>query len=210
MSHRFDTVVFLTPPWNGYPPLLQEVWVPKRSSDSLPEDLIESKLDLLARSPSNATELEQPSLQESFCRATGIRPFHFRLTRFPAPFEKSFAYGSSAMNLRHPIAQALLHLMLIAFARKDRWNVPPSELNSIRLILGRVTDLPGAILSDYTSWANSTDDLWKILQRVGLATDLGVKTLTPTVDQFVPGSTEQFLDVKVNDSWNKPFGEIVK
>jgi len=114
------------------------------------------------------------------------------------------------MNLNHPIAQALLHLVSIAFAKEDRWEIPLSELKAMRLIFGRVINLPGAILSDYTSWADSTDDLWKIVNRVGLASHLGVRTLTPTVGQFVPGSTEQFLDVKVHDSWNKPFGELVE
>ena len=65
-------------------------------------------------------------------------------------------------------------------------------------------------MSDYTSWANSTEDLWKIVNEVGLASHLGVRTLTPTVDQFVPGSTEQFLDVKVHDSWSELFGEVLK
>jgi hypothetical protein len=210
MSHRFATVVFLTPPWNGYPPLLQEVWVPKQSSDNLPDTVIESKLDLLARNPSNAIELEQPSLQESYWRTIGMRQLYFRLTRFPAPFENSFAYGSSAINLNHPISQALLHLLLIAFARKDQWDLPPSELNSLRTILRRVINLPGAILSDYNSWANSTVDLWESLNKLGLVAGLGVRTLTPAITHFVPGSTEQFLHVKINDGWNKQFGEIVK
>ena len=210
MGHRFNALVFLEPPWNGSPPMLQEVWVPKLSSDSLPDEIIESKLNLLARNPSNAIELEQPNVQESYWRAIGMARLHFRLTRFSAPFKESFAYGSSAMNLNNPISRALLHLMLIAFARKDQWAIPPSELNSIRLILRRISNLPGAILSDYTEWANSTDDLWKVLNRIGLTSNLGVKTLTPTADQFIPGSTEQFLDIKVNDSWHKPFGEILK
>ena len=187
-----------------------QVWVPKRSSDSLPDEIIESKLNLLARNPSNAIELEQPNVQESYWRAIGMARLHFRLTRFPAPFEESFAYGSSAMNLNNPISRALLHLMLIAFARNDQWPIPTSELNSIRLILRRVSNLPGAILSEYTEWENSTDDLWKVLNRIGLTSKLGVKTLTPTAEQFIPGSTEQFLDIKVNDSWHKPFGEILK
>lgn len=210
MSHRFDTIIFLSPPWKGSLPLLQEIWVPKKDSDRLPNNLVESKLDLLSRDPSNIFELEQSCVQESFFEAIGIRQFHMKLARFPKPFETSFAYGNSAMNLNHPIAQALLHLMSVAFAKEDRWKIPLSELKAMRLILGRVINLPGAILSAYSSWADSADDLWKIVNKVGLASHLGVRTLTPTVDQFVPGSTEQFLDVKVHDSWNKPFGELVE
>ena len=210
MSHRFDTVIFLAPPWKTGPPLLQEVWVPKKDSDRLPAEVIESKLDLLSRNPSNAIEFEQPCMRESFFQAVGRKELRIRLTRFPAPFEKSFAYGSSAMNLDHPIAQALLHLMLIAFANGSQWNIPPSDLAAMRIIFGRVLDLPGAILSDYTPWANSTDDLWKIVNRVGLASHLGVRTLTPAVDQFVPGSTEHFLDIKIPDHQSKPFGDILR
>jgi hypothetical protein len=210
MTHRFDTVIFLTPPWNNGPPLLQEIWVPKKDSDNLPSEIIESKLDLLLRNPSNAIELEQYCVQESFFKVIGIRQSHIRLSRFPAPFEKSFAYGCNALNLNHPIAQALLHLMLVAFAKGDQWYIPLFELKAMRLIFGRIIDLPGAILSEYTSWADSTDDLWKIANRVGLTSQLGVNTLTPPIDQFVPGSTEQFLDIKVHDSWNKAFGDIVE
>jgi len=210
MSHRFDNVIFLSPPWKGSLPLLQEIWVPKKDSDRLPNKLIESKLDLLSRDPSNVFELEQSCVQESFFEAIGIRQIHMRLARFPKPFEESFAYGNSAMNLNHPIAQALLHLMAVAFAKEDRWKIPLSELKAMRLILGRVINLPGAILSEYSSWADSADDLRKIVNKVGLASHLGVKTLTPTIDQFVPGSTEQFLDSKVNDNWNRPFGELVE
>jgi hypothetical protein len=65
------------------------------------------------------------------------------------------------------------------------------------------------VLSDYSSWADSTNDLWKIVKRVDLASHLGVTTLTPSIDQFVPESTAQFLDVKVDKSWNAPFGLIV-
>lgn len=210
MSHRFDTVIFLTPPWNGSPPLLQEIWVPQKDSDRLPSKLAESKLAILSRDPSNVFELEQACMQESFFEAIGIRQFHMRLARFPKPFENSFAYGNNAMNLNHPISQALLHLMSVAFAKEDLWKIPLSELKAMRLILGRVISLPGAILSEYSSWADSTNDLWKIVNKVGLASHLGVTTLTPTIDQFVPGSTEQFLDVKVNDSWNRTFGELVE
>jgi len=86
MSHRFDTVIFLTPPWNGSPPLFQEIWVPKKNSDRLPSELVESKLALLSRDPSNVFELEQSCVQESFFEAIGIRQFHMRLARFPKPF----------------------------------------------------------------------------------------------------------------------------
>ncbi|MEI9479513.1 MAG: ATP-binding protein, partial [Deltaproteobacteria bacterium] len=40
MSHRFETVIFLSPPWDGNPPLLQEIWVPKKDSDCLPRKLV--------------------------------------------------------------------------------------------------------------------------------------------------------------------------
>jgi hypothetical protein len=210
ISHRFDSVIFLNPPWNSSPPLLQEIWVPKKDSDHLSSDVVESKLALLSKDPSNAFALEQPCVQESFFEAIGARQSHMRLTRFPKPFDKSFAYGNNAMNLSHPIAQALLHLLSIAFAKEDRWKIPPRELKAMRLILRRVITLPGAILSEYSSWADSTDDLWKIVNKIDSGSHLGISTLTPTIDQFVPGSTEQFLDVKVNDGWNRPFGELIE
>jgi hypothetical protein len=209
-SYRFDTVIFLTPPWKGNPPLLQEIWVPQKDSDLLPSKLVESKLAQLSRDASNAFELEQSCVQDGFFELMGVRQHHMRLARFPKPFEKSFAYGNDALNLNHQIAQALLHIMCIAFSKENSWNIPLSELEAMRLILRRVISLPGEILSDYSPWANSTNDLWKIVNRVKLASHLGVTTLTPTIDQFVPGSTEQFLDVKVDDSWNRPFGLIVR
>jgi hypothetical protein len=154
--------------------------------------------------------LPQPRIQESFFEAIGAGQFHMRLARFPKPFEKSFAYGNSAMNLSHPIAQALLHLLSIAFAKENRWKIPLPELKAMRLILRRVITLPGAILSEYSSWADSTDDLWIIMNKIELASHLMVTTLTPTIDQFVPGSTDQFLNVKVSDNWDKPFGKLLE
>jgi hypothetical protein len=149
-------------------------------------------------------------VQESFFEAIGIRQFHVRLAKFPKPFQESFAYGNIAMNLNHPIAQALLHLISIAYVQEGQWKIPVSELKAMRLILKRIISLPGAILSEYSSWADSTNDLWNIANKVGLASHLGIRTLTPTLDQFVPGSTEQFLDVKVNDNWDRSFGDVVK
>jgi hypothetical protein len=209
-SHRFDSVIFLTPPWNGNPPLIAELWLPKKDSDYLPNEVVKSKLALLTKNPSNAFELEQPCVQESFFEEMGVSQYHMRLVRFPRPFEKSFAYGNNAMNLDHPIARALLHLMSIAYSKEDPWKIPASELEAMRHILKRVTNLPGAILSDYSPWADSTNDLWKIVKRVDLASHLGVTTLTPGIGQFVPGSTAQFLDVKVDKSWDTPFGIIVR
>lgn len=210
ISHRFDTIIFLTPPWSGNPPLLQEVWVPKNDSDVIPNKLLKSKLALLSKDPSNVFELEQPYVQKSFFEIMGVSRFHPRLVRFPKPFEKSFAYGDHAMNLNHPIVQALLHLMSIAFAKENYWKLPTPEIKAMRLMLRRIINLPEGILSDYSSWADSTSDLWKIVDRMGFDSHLGVRTLTPTVDQFVPGSTEQFLDIKVHNNWNKPFGLLVK
>ena len=99
--------------------------------------------------------------------------------------------------------------MLLVFNKEKQLNIPLSELTALKVILKRVIFLPGAILSDYESWASATDDLWRIINRVGLASKLGVMTLTPTIDEFIPGSTEQFLDVKVHDNWDKTFGEII-
>lgn len=206
-SHRFHSIVFVTAPWEGSPPLLQEEWYPRYSSDNLPHETMEASLARLARDPSYAAELEQPCLQEYFCRKTGLGRWHPRLVKFPNPFAESFAYGSKAMNLAHPIVRALLHLRLIMFGSGYQARILPSDLNSIKLVLGRVANLPGTILSDYASWAAATDDLWRMLEKVGLATTLGVRTLTPRLDEFVSGSTEQFLDIKVRENWSKPFGQ---
>ncbi|MCJ7791913.1 MAG: ATP-binding protein [Dehalococcoidia bacterium] len=210
ISHRFDSIIFLSPPWDSSTPLLQEIWVPKKDSDHLPSGIVESKLALLSKNPSNAFVLEEPYVQERFFEAIGASRFHMRLTRFPKPFEKSFAYGNNAMNLGHPIARALLYLLSVAFAHEDMCEIPSPELQAMRLILRTVITLPGAILSEYDSWANSTDDLWTIVNKVNLGSHLGVSTLTPAIDEFVSGSTEQFLYHKVNSSWNRPFGELIK
>ena len=99
--------------------------------------------------------------------------------------------------------------MLLVFHKGNQINIPMSELIALKVVLKRVLLLPGALLSDYKPWVDATNDLWRILNRVGLSSKLDVNTLTPSIDEFVPGSTEQFLHIKVNEDWDKSFGKII-
>jgi len=209
-SHHFGGVRFLSPPWEGPPPLLQEIWHPGRRS--LSQNDIEEILTRIDKNPANAVYAEEEFIQQKLCELIGIKHFDLRMTRFPSPFNKFFAYGNVALNLEHPIVKALISLTvrLILQGMQERSQFP--QRKQIQYAFRRVfLGLPGGVSGEtYEEWKNLTIDLWSLASQMNLTSDLEVDSLTAQFEEFVPGSHERFLSTKIRERWNKPFGRELK
>jgi hypothetical protein len=209
-SHRFGGIRFLSPPWEGFPPLLQEIWAPGRRF--LSETDIERILKQVAEDPIHAVYAEEEIVQQKLCQLIGIRHSHLRMSRFPSPFEKAFAYGNVAINLENPIARALICLTARLIALEMQESQWPVQRKQIQYALRAVfLGLPGGVVeSTYEEWKKLTLDLWSMARQMKLTEGLGVDNLAAQLDDFVPGSHERFLSIKVRDGWNKPFGQELR
>jgi len=206
-SHRFGGIRFLSPPWEGFPPLLQEIWRPGRRF--LSESNVEGILKQIAEAPVHAVYAEEEIVQQRLYELTGIRYFHLRMARFPPPFEKAFAYGNEAINLENPIARALICLTARLITLEMQETFRPVQRKQIQYALRTVfLDLPGGVAgSTYEGWKKLTVELWSMAHQMNLTKGLEVDNLTAQLEDFVPGSHKQFLDIKVQEGWNKPFGQ---
>lgn len=206
-SHHFGSVRFLSPPWEGFPPLLQEIWHPGRHS--LSEDEIEETLELVAKEPTHAIYAEEELIQRKVFELIGIKHLHLKMVRFPPPFEKSFAYGNVALNLEHPVVKALICLIARLTLPKTQKSFQISQRKQIEYVIRRVfLSLPGGVSGEtYEEWKNLTMDLWSLANQMKLTRDLEVDSLTTQFEEFVPGSDKSFLSTKIRERWNKPFGK---
>lgn len=206
-SHHFGGIRFLSPPWEGSPPLLQEIWQPGRHS--LSQSDIEGTLKRMAKDPTSAVYAEEELVQQKILELIGIKHLHLRMANSPPPFENSFAYGNAAMNLAHPIAKALIFLIARLTLPEIRESFQMSQYKQIEYVLRKVfLDLPGGVSGKTCEeWQNLTMDLWSLANQMKLTRDLEVDKLTPQLEEFVPGSDERFLSTKIRVRWNKPFGK---
>jgi hypothetical protein len=206
-SHRFGGIRFLSPPWDGFPPLLQELWYPGRHL--ITEGDLERIIRQIAEGPTNVGYAEEEFVQERIFELAGIGYSHLRVSRFHPPFEKCFAYGNVALNLEHPITKALICLTTRLTSSEIQRSLQLPRREQIEYALRTVLlGLPGGVGREtYQDWKKAAVDLWSVANQLELTKGLEVDHLTASLEDFVPGSLERFLSVKVREGWNKPFGQ---
>ena len=189
---------------------MQEIWYPGKRS--LSQNDIKGTLTRIGKDSTNAVYAEEEFIQQKLFELIGIEHFHLRMTRFPSPFEKFFAYDNAALNLEHPIVKALISLTARLVLRGMQESSQISQRKQIQYALRRVfLGLPGGVSGEtYEEWKNLTIDLWSLANQMKLTSDLEVDSLTAQFEEFVPGSHERFLSTKILERWNKPFGRELK
>lgn len=210
-SHCFGGIRFLSPPWEGSPPLLQEIWCPGRRC--LSEGEIGGIIKQIAEDSAHAVYAEEETIQQKLYELIGIKHSDIlRMTRFPSPFEKAFAYGNVALNLENPMARALICLAARLVAPEIQENYQPMQRKQIQWALRTVfLGLPGGLARNtYQEWKNSATELWSMARQMKLTAGLEVDNPTPQLEDFVPGSHQRFLHIKVQEGWNKPFGQELR
>jgi len=203
-SHQFGGIRFLSPPWEGFPPLLQEIWHPTRCS--LSQNDIEGIIKRIAKDTASVVYAGEALVQQKIFELIGIKHLHLRIASFPSPFEKSFAYGNAAINLAHPITKSLICLIARLALREG---LQMSQYKQIEYALRMVfLNLPGGVSGKtYREWQDLTINLWSLANQMKLTQDLEVDGFTPQFEEFVPGSDGRFLSTKIQERWNKPFGK---
>jgi hypothetical protein len=190
-SHAAGAVVFLSPPWEGDPALLQRIMVPCESADV---EVTEALLYKAVEAPTSLNAAERAALTAAASRRGSPLPL---MVEFPGPFSWAYGYGAAAWNLGHPRVQSLLRVVArFQLARMRR------SLRSDSL--GRVSDaLDGLLRSQhYTpelSWATfagAAHRLEELARTEGLLEES--EHLVPKRDEFVPGTV---LDEPPRAGW---------
>lgn len=210
-SHQFGGIRFLSPPWDGDPPLIQEIWLPKEHFQTFSHDDIERILDQLSKDPTGVHIIEEVAFQECIFELLAIKGSRVTMASFPSPFSGYFAYGNEALNLQHLLAQALICLTARVVLSGIRKSLPLLQYRNLEYLLRRVfLSLPGGVVEHkYSEWANIIRDLWSLANKMQLTDQIETDRLTPKLEEFVPGSLKRFLSIDVRENWDKPFGEVL-
>lgn len=179
-THSVSAIRFLSPPWQGNPPLVQKVMTP--AVDEQAKLDVESVIRGVLRRSRKFTDRE--------CRAI-IREHYYSFPSvfdFPVPFEQHFAYGRDLINANHPFTQAIVGLLgERMLAEKDKIVCEAD--------LCRFDDAVGAWLSCWDKkplpmrkWAKHLRKVCRSAREIGLPKVEEVHDNIPSSTAFVPGT----------------------
>jgi hypothetical protein len=203
-SYTFAAIRFLHPPWEGDPPLLQEIWLKTEMPNERPE--VEIVLGRAIENPTLLNTVEREILHESMLYE--ISPSFPRFVEFPKPFEQKFAYGCSMLNLGHPATQALLRFVASLKLSKMRKTIPEDRI-------GNLQDAMVEFLQDfrYHHSSDSLRRLWLLAQEVQLFNVGEIDDLVLTPEDFVPGTFGTALlgvEIKARPVHGRSFGNVIR
>jgi hypothetical protein len=208
--HIFSSIKFLTPPWKNSPPLLQEVWVPKKEENIVSDNEAELIIKNIAVGKCEVLELENIYIQKYLFKRLGLPHLQTRVTKFPSPYNNNFAYGDGAINILHPLTVSILKFSCFILQSENRSNISLCELRTIENLLRKVIgNLPGRILIKFEQWILDLIELVKIIYKLNIICNIPIDLLIAACDGFIKNSDEQFLHTKVRDDWRESFGEEV-
>ena len=208
-THQFTSIHFLTPPWEGNPPLLQLVFEPIKIPEYNSEE-INSLLDKSIKSLRLLEKTEKIVLRHHLKDFFGNCP---RIATFPKPFDKSYAYENIVLNTQHPAVELLFRILSKILLSTRLKQFKPDTLGQLRDIAQRaISGIPDRFHSSkryYSSWSLSLRSLGEIATRLGIFSG-DISTLIPDFSQFIPNSLE-FLDIKLRYSTKEinEFGQIL-
>lgn len=176
-SHELAALRFLTPPWEGDPPLLQEIWLPtKKANVSLDIDELARKLE---RSPF-VSPMEYSLLLERY-HDYGLP----HLVEFASPFEKSFAYSFDWWNVRHLVTQVFCRVLVKIMLAELQKTLTEAQLGYLGDILPHISFTGSEHWGD---WATKLRMFWHLAREFQLLDVDDIEQLVPRPEKFVPGS----------------------
>lgn len=109
-------------------------------------------------------------------------------------------------------SQALICLTAKVVLLGIRKSLPLSQYRNLEYLLrGVFLGLPGGgVGHKYSEWANIMRDLWSLTNKMQLSDQIEPDSLTPKLEEFVPGSLKGFLNIDVKENWDKSFGEVLE
>ena len=184
-SHCLGTILFLNPPWEGYPPFFQKILVPRGANalTSSIEDLLEKAIE----NPSKLTPMEIEKISGLFKKRERL---FADVVSFPAPFDHSFAFGNLMLNLTHPSGKTIFQFRAALELSKIK-----NDLSSERI--GRLTDALDSFdlikKGIYFKWERFTTDLnriYNLANEYHLLEIDDINSLIPSIEEFIPGTLE--------------------
>lgn len=197
---------FLTPPWEGHPPMLQRVLRPRVD---LPAS---DPADVLERALTDPASLDDSEVDELWLQLDegGLRipP----VVRFPAPFESSFGYGNEVINLRHPVVADILRIGAAARLSMMKASLSAAEIGRLREAFEDISmSLPGRFRAvPEERFVASLVHLWFLARDLTLVADLiGAERLASVPREFVPGTGGDYDSElwPADDDELRPFGK---
>lgn len=178
-TYRLYAIRFLSPPFEGDPPLLQKILHKKETSEEVQDLKI-----ILEKTIENPTMLNFAEIEE----LQQILNFH-HFVEFPSPFEHYFAYGSEMLNLKHPITKALLQINASLKLSKINETLPKDTI-------GQIEDQLMKCMGHIKFFKLEVDELIKSLPHLWLKSNnvlfnVGdIDNLVLTSSDFIPGTVD--------------------
>jgi hypothetical protein len=125
---------------------------------------------------------------------------------FPAPFEKYFAYGVQAVNLKHPITQALVQIAAMTDLAKIRGSLSEVQIGSMRDALRALCESTRTEINDsrfteaygdeWERFCSGLERVWSLARELRLPGVYEIRSLIPTQEELVPGTLFRHDDGK--------------
>lgn len=195
--YRLKEVKFLSAPWDGDPPLLQEVWTPKDQKNEMSESIDAREMEKLLAEYDNCSLDKKIAV---FGAVFGTDKYDNHGVRFCEPYTNYFTYGKY-LNINHKYTKILLSLSVKYLIAKEKGVNEPD----IEFLMRGVLSTPKEE-KDHSRWAKQYRELVELLTNFGVIKKEASDDYIPSMEYFVPGSLESFLYLKVRKNWNKPFG----
>jgi hypothetical protein len=124
-SYYFGGIRFVQPVWEGDPPLVQRIWIPKPNHQVYPD--IAALLEKAVVDPNILTEFERGLLGTHLKKKRAFNLWYefTKLVAFPSPWETSFRYGYKFTNVTHRTGKALGRIIAaVALAGLQKLHTP--------------------------------------------------------------------------------------
>jgi hypothetical protein len=197
-------VRFLNPPWEGDPPLLQEIWAPMHIPENLPDN--EAILEKAVEDPAQLNPVEKSILLDE--KILKRLP---KAIEFSKPFEQLFAYGSQAMNLKHPMTQALVRFAAVVELSKRRKILAREQIGHLEDGIYSLRRYFPSMKSEEERFSNALHHFLSLVREARLLDVARFKDLVLAQKEFVPGTPDMRshgLEERLRKTVTvRPFGE---
>lgn len=186
-THVVENIRFLQPPNKASYPLVQEIYVPLKFPEKLPD--IEVVLQKGFSNPDDLDLIEWNALRDYY--TISIKGFE----RFSPPFQNIFAFGKAAINTNHPLGKSLLQLECLISLKK-------SESSFSRADIGKISDATRALFAgnyrsqvaidkdSHTILSTKLERLSTLIEKNKALAEIAynIRNNIPKIDEFIPGT----------------------
>jgi len=190
-SHYVGGVRFLSPPWEGNPPLSQNILLPMKPLETT-ADILEGLMERALEDPLSLSSVERELLRRGQKNRYGSYKTLPIAVRFEPIFGECFAYGWHVLNLNHPVTQGLLRIEAmvgLARSRKTLSNECLGHLNdALRTLPTDEYFFRYGDTLDYEDVCQKLRRLYELCAEIKLFDVRKIEYVIPSPDEFIPGT----------------------